>query len=262
MIRKILLPFGCILVLVACATETPPEPAETTETPEASGQAPGVSFLALHLYNPASDETHQQLLTALDELSQAVASVGHPETRYRVWKVTGEQTGDYGYLFGSLWADRDTYDAVHEHADYKAVMTKIEESGLEALEAEVYNRYTLLNPPTTPPPALPDEGPTFLSVHLFNLASAEAEKELVDMLEELNGAIANAGHPETRYGVWKVSGDQTGDYAYVFGSTWADRGAYDTAHEHPDYKALQEQHEDAFKNLIAEQIYNKYELVQ
>ena len=262
MIRRILLPLGCILVLMACATETPPEPAETTEAPEASGQAPGFSFLALHLYNPASDEAHQQLLTALDGLSQAVASVGHPETRYRVWKVTGEQSGDHGHLFGSLWADRATYDAVHEHADYKAVMTKIEESGLEALEAEVYNRYTLLNPPTTPPPALPDEGPTFLSVHVFNLPSAEAEEQLVGMLDELSGAIANAGHPETRYGVWKVSGDQAGDYAYVLGSAWADRATYDTTHEHDDYKALQEQHEETYKSLVGDEIYNKYELVQ
>jgi quinol monooxygenase YgiN len=262
MIRQILLPFGCILALVACATETPPEPAETTEAPEATEPASGPSLLALHLYNPASDDAHQQFLTGLGELSQAVASTGHPETRYRTWKVTGEQDGDYGYLFGSLWADRATYDAVHEHDDYTAVVTQLEDSGLEALEEEVYNRYELLNPPTTPPAPLPEAGPTFLSVHRFNLASAEAEQELVAMLEELSGAISEAGHPETQYGVWKVTGDRAGDHTYLFGSAWADRATYDTAHEHPSYKALQEKHEEAFKNLIDEQIYNKYELVQ
>jgi hypothetical protein len=262
MIRRILLPLGCILVLVACATETPPEPTETTEAPEASAQAPGFSFLALHLYNPASDDAHQQFLTTLGELSQAVASAGHPETRYRVWKVTGEQSGDYGHLFGSLWADRATYDAVHEHDDYKAVMTPLEESGLEPFEAEVYNRYTLLNPPTTALPPMAEGGPTFLSVHVFNLASAEAEEQLVGILDELSGAIAKAGHPETAYGVWKVSGDQTGDYGYVFGSTWADRATYDTVHENDDYMALQEQHQETYKSLVGDEIYNKYELVQ
>ena len=262
MIRRILMPLGCILVLVACATETPPEPAETTQAPEATEQAPGFSFLALHLYNPASDDAHQQLLAGLGELSQAVAGAGHPETRYRTWKVTGEQDGDFGHLFGSLWADRATYDAVHEHDDYKAVVTPFEDPGLEALEGEVYNRYELLNSPTTAPAPMPDGGPTFLSVHLFNLASTDAEKELVGIQEEFNDALSEAGHPETRYAVWKVTGDQTGDYAYVSGSAWADRATYDTAHEHPSYKALQEKHEEAYKNLVDEQIYNKYELVQ
>ena len=51
----------------------------------------------------------------LDEFSEVVARAGHPETRYRVWKVTGEQAGDHAYLFGSAWVDRDVYDAVHAH---------------------------------------------------------------------------------------------------------------------------------------------------
>jgi quinol monooxygenase YgiN len=260
MIRKILLPFGCILALVACATETPPEPAETTEAPEATEPASGPSLLALHLYNPASDDAHQQFLTGLGELSAAVASVGHPETRYRVWKVAGEQAGDHGHLFGSVWADRATYDAVHEHDDYKAVMAKLEDSGLEALEGEIYNKYTLQNPSTPPASPMPDA--TYLSVHVFNLASAEAENELVGILEEFNGAISEAGYPQTRYGVWKVSGDQAGDHAYLSGSLWADRAAYDAAHEYPSYKALSEKHGDALEKLIPEEIYNKYELVQ
>lgn len=261
MIGRLLLSLGGILVLAACATETPPETPETTEASEMAAPA-SPTFLALHLYNPASDDAHQQFLTFLDELSQAVASAGHPETRYRVWKVTGEQAGDHGYLFGSLWADRATYDAVHEHDAYKAVMTPFEESGLEPFEAEVYNRYAALNPPTTGLAPMPEGGPTFLAVHLFNLPSAEAEEQLVGMLDDLNGAISEAGHPETQYGVWKVTGEQNGDYAYVFGSAWADRAAYDAAHEHAEYKALMEQHQEAYENLIPEQIYNKYELLQ
>ncbi len=262
MIRRVLLPLGGILVLAACTTETPPETPETTEATEMAAPASGPTFLALHLYNPASDDAHQQFLTFLDELTQAVASAGHPETRYRVWKVTGEQTGDHGYLFGSLWADRATYDAVHEHDAYKAVMTPFEESGIEPFEAEVYNRYTALNPPTTGLAPISEVGPTLLAVHLFNLPSAEAEEQLVGILDDLNGAISKAGHSETRYGVWKVTGEQTGDYAYAFGSAWADRAAYDAVHDDQDYKALREQHQEAYDNLIPDEIYNKYDLLQ
>ena len=261
MIRRILLPLGCILVLAACATETPPEVAETTEPPETTESLSGPSFLSLHLYNPASDDAHQQFLASFGEFNQAVASSGHPETRYRAWKVTGEQTGDYGYLFGSVWTDRATYDAVHDHDDYKAVMTRFEQSGLEPFEEEVINRYVALNPPSTEQARMPEEGPTFLSVHFFNLASAEAEEQLVAMMDDFSGVISEAGHPETRYGIWKVSGEQTGGHAYLFGSAWADRDTYDAVHERPDYKALQEKHGEAYESLIPEQIYNKYELV-
>jgi quinol monooxygenase YgiN len=260
MIKRILLPLGCVLALAACAAEPPPEPVETTEAPEATAPPSGPTFLALHLYNPASDEAHQQFLTVLDELNQAVASAGHPETRYGVWKVTGEQAGEHSHLFGSLWADRATYDAVHEHADYKAVFAKFEESGLEPFEAEVYNRYTAVNPAGSGP--MPEGGLTFLSVHVFNLASAEAETQLVGMLNEFNEAVTAAGHPETRYRVWKVTGEQTGEHAYVFGSGWADRATYDAVHEHADYKALQEKHREAYERLMGEQVYNHYERIQ
>jgi len=83
-------------------------------------------------------------LTFLDELNQAVASSGHPETQYRTWKVTGEQTGDYAYLFGSVWADRATYDTVHEHPNYKAVWERHEETYQSLIPEEVYNQYERL----------------------------------------------------------------------------------------------------------------------
>ena len=256
MIRNILLPLGCLLMLAACATETPePEVA----APETTEPVSGPPFLALHLYNPASDGAHQQLLSGLDELSQVVASSGHPETQYRVWKVTGEQTGDYGYAFGSVWADRATYDAVHEHDDYKAVMARVEQAGLEPFAEEVYNQYVELNPPATERAPRPEGGSTSLALYLFNLPSAEAEEQLLSMLDEFNKAISKAGHPETRYGVWKVTGEQTGDYAYIFASVWADQATYDAVHEHADYKAVLERHDETLESLLSEEVYNRYE---
>ncbi len=258
MIRNILLPLGCLIMLAACATETEtPEP--EVVAPETTETVSGPSFLALHLYNPASDDAHQQFLTNVDELNEVVASSGHPETQYRVWKVTGEQTGDYGYLFGSVWTDRATYDAVHEHDDYKAVMARFEQAGLEPFEEEVYNQYVELNPPATERAPRPEGGSILLALHLFNLPSAEAEEQLLSVLDDFNGAISKAGHPETRYGVWKVTGEQTGDYAYIFASVWADRATYDTVHEDADYKAVMERHEETYESLLPEDVYNRYE---
>jgi hypothetical protein len=258
MTKSTFLPLGCILGLVACAPETPPEPAATAEA--AAAPSSGPTFLSLHLYNPPSDEAHQRLLTLLDELNQAVARAGHPETRYVVWKVTGEQAGEHSHLFGSVWADRATYDAVHEHEDYRAVMAGAEEAGLEPFEGEVYNHYTAVEPSASAP--WPEGGPTYLSLHRFNLASAEAEAELASMLDEFSEVVARAGHPETRYRVWKVTGEQAGDHAYLFGSAWVDRDVYDAVHAHADYKALQEKHQEAYERLPSEQIYNKYERIQ
>jgi len=259
MIRKVLLLLGSVLMMTACGAETPAPEAVTEESAETTETASGPAFLALHLYNPASDDTHQEFLASLAELNEAVASSGHPETEYRAWKVTGEQAGDFGYLFGSVWTNRAAYDAAHEHDDYKAVMARIEQAGSEPFAAEVYNRYVAVSAPATESPQVPAGNFTSLSLHLFNLPSAEAEAQLLGMFDDFNAAIDKAGHPETRYGLWKVTGEQTGDYAYVSGSLWADRAVYDAVHEHAEYKAVMETHQEAFENLIPEEVYNRYE---
>ena len=166
---RLLFLFALFFGFSACASETPePEAAETPEVTEMAEAPSGPPFLALHLYNPASDEAHQRFLGFLSELNEAVASTGQSNTQYRVWKVTGEPTGDYTYLFGSIWADRATYDAVHDHDAYKAVMARIENSGLKPFQAEVYNRYSLLNPASGETPPMPGDGATYLSMHLLN----------------------------------------------------------------------------------------------
>jgi hypothetical protein len=108
---------------------------------------------------------------------------------------------------------------------------------------------------------MPGEGPTLLATHLFNLPSAESEQELVSMLEEFNAAVAAAGHPETRYTLWKVTGEQAGDYTYLFGSLWADREVYDAVHAHPAHQSLMETYGEAYQAMVGEEVYNQYERV-
>ena len=251
---------GCALLLTACGAESPPpEAVEPAEPAAATEPEQSPAFLALHVYNPTSDEAHEQFLARLGELNRAVASSGHPETQYRAWKVMGEQAGDYGYLFGSLWADRATYEAVHEHDDYKAVMARFEQEGFEPFEGEVYNQYVALNRSATEPPPMPEGGPKLLALHRFNLPSTAAEQQLAGILNDFTEAVGHAGHPETAYALWKVTGEQAGEFAYVFGSLWADQAAYDAAHEHADFQAVMETHEAAYQGLITEEVYNRYE---
>jgi hypothetical protein len=260
MTRRVLTLMGCLIVAAACA-ETPEPDATEEAAVETTEAAPGPSFLALHLYNPASEAVHQQFLAGFGPLNAAIAEAGQPQTQYAAWKVTGDQAGDYGYMFGSIWADRATYDAVHGHEAYATAMAALEEAGIEPAADEIYNRYEQLSPPATDPAPMPGEGPTLLATHLFNLPSAESEQELVSMLEEFNAAVAAAGHPETRYTLWKVTGEQAGDYTYLFGSLWADREVYDAVHAHPAHQSLMETYGEAYQAMVGEEVYNQYERV-
>ena len=141
--------FMLVLILGLSPAASESQPPETAKAPEptATKRPAAPPFLAIHHYNPASDEAHRKLLGFLAELNEAVARTGLAKTEYVAWQVTGKQSGDFGYVFGSLWPDRATYDAVHEHEVYKAVVARFMETGLEPFAAELYNRYILLNPP-------------------------------------------------------------------------------------------------------------------
>ncbi len=247
-----------IALAVACAGEAP-EPEVPDAASAAAGPAAGSALLALHRYNPTSDEAHLRFTEWLGELNAAVAAAGHPETQYRAWRVTGEQSGPYEYLFGSLWADRATYDHVHQSEGYLAVMAEVEAAGMEPIREEVYNQYVPVSPQAEAP-AMPGDGPTFASVHFLNLAPG-TEDDLVAMLEALNEAVAAAGHPETRYALWRVEGEQTGDYRYMFGSLWADRATYDAVHADPGYLEVQQAGADEYASLVTDEVYNRYERV-
>ena len=101
---------------------------------------PKEAFKALHLVTLKSAADVTTLQAAIADMNKAVATAGHPDIRYRVYKVFGKQAGAHNYLWESSWPSGDVYQKVHEHPEWVAASRKHPE--LEALmKGEVYNRY-------------------------------------------------------------------------------------------------------------------------
>lgn len=122
----------CVLAgAVSLAQELPPPP-ETT-------------FKALHLFNLAPTDTEEKVLAVLADLNAVTAKAGHPEIRYRLWKVSGPQQGGHAYLFESTWPGRAVYEKIHDHPDFQAAVDK-HPGAREMLKDEVYNRLVEVPP--------------------------------------------------------------------------------------------------------------------
>jgi hypothetical protein len=103
-----------------------------------------------------------------------------------------------------------------------------------------------------PPPREP-----FKTVHLVNVTSASDVAELQAMMEDLNGVVATAGYPETRYRLFKVAGKQAGAYNYLLESFWPGAEAYDRVHKSPEWLAAVKKHPD-FDRITKDRVYNRY----
>lgn len=98
----------------------------------------------------------------------------------------------------------------------------------------------------------------FKALHLFNLSSPDAEKQLVAALDDLNKAIVQAGQPKSTYRAWKVAGKQEGNTTYLFESTWPSGAVYETVHNGPAYKAAFARMSAVAENLFKDHVYNRY----
>ena len=73
-------------------------------------------------------------------INAAIEKAGHKDVRYRLYKVTGKQSGKYEYLWESSWPSGEVYRKIHEIPAWKAVAGK--HPNVNALlKDEIYNRY-------------------------------------------------------------------------------------------------------------------------
>jgi hypothetical protein len=97
------------------------------------------------------------------------------------------------------------------------------------------------------------------SHHLFNLPETLSEDQFAGMLQELNEAIAKAGYEHAGYRFWKVAGEQTGEYQYLWEGQWPSQEAYDAIHSHPEYEAAVARTQSRYDMLAeAGHVYNRY----
>jgi hypothetical protein len=107
---------------------------------------PKGAFKTVHLVTlgPTEEAT---LTAALAEINAAVAKAGHPQIRYRLYKVTGKQAGNYNYMWEAAFPSGAVYDAVHKSPAFEAAVKKHPE--VEQLRKnEVYNRYVEVTRPS------------------------------------------------------------------------------------------------------------------
>ena len=103
-----------------------------------------------------------------------------------------------------------------------------------------------------------EEGPAIKSHHLLNLPSDVSEADLAEALGTLNAAVAEAGYPEAGYSLWKVTGEQAGDYAYLWEGDWPSQEGYDVIHESESWQAAWEATAEMGEALRPQHVYNRY----
>lgn len=109
-----------------------------------SGSA-GPGLMTMHLTTLPPDK-EQEFLSVLNEYNQLFSKLGYPNVRYRLWKVSGKQAGEYAHMWQSFWPSRAVYDKVHENEAYKKLAEKYRAFGEATVKAEVYNHYVELEP--------------------------------------------------------------------------------------------------------------------
>lgn len=101
-----------------------------------------------------------------------------------------------------------------------------------------------------------------LALHLLQLASDAEAVDLANRLDAFNTVVAEAGHPEVRYSVWRNTGERDTTYSHVFGSVWPDRATYDRVHGLEAYQTLMQEQMDELESITENDTYGRYTFVR
>jgi quinol monooxygenase YgiN len=101
----------------------------------------------------------------------------------------------------------------------------------------------------------------FRTVHLVNLKSVENEAEFIAISNNFNEVVAELGYQNIRYNIWKESGYHEGQYKYIFESTWPDQETFDKVHKNEKFQAVWKTNKAVWDELIKEDTYNRYILL-
>jgi hypothetical protein len=120
------------LVLCGFLTLTPAPAQSPTNDPE---------FKTVHLLNFKSPDGEQKLLSILREFNDLFVKLGHPQIRYRVWKVAAEPRGRTRYLWESTWPSRALYQKVHNLPEYRTTFDRLSPQIAQLMSDHIYDQY-------------------------------------------------------------------------------------------------------------------------
>jgi hypothetical protein len=100
--------------------------------------------------------------------------------------------------------------------------------------------------------------PAIKSHHLINIPDSISEGDVAAALSEVNSAIAEIGYPDAGYRLWKVTGEQSGEYVYIWEGNWPSWEAYRNIHDDSAYLTAMGNNESVFGALTDDQVYNRY----
>jgi hypothetical protein len=106
-----------------------------------SQKDPAPAYKAVHLMKLTSPKAEANLLTIVAEFNKLYTEIGYPNIRYRVWKISGKQSGQFTHIWESEWPDKATYDKVHGLKEVTELITRHEKELREILKDQLYNRY-------------------------------------------------------------------------------------------------------------------------
>ena len=109
---------------------------------------------------------------------------------------------------------------------------------------------------TTPNSQEPAPREAFKAVHLVNLAADDVTM-FVSAIRDVNAVLADAGHSEIRYRLYKVVGKQSGDYNYLWESSWPSGAVFDDVHRNPAFLSAVKKH-PIIERLMKNEVYNRY----
>ena len=105
-----------------------------------SAAAPGPAFKTVHVFNlPEGDA--EQLTAIMRQYNALFVRLGHPEARYRLWKLESAAADHPAYLWESTWPSRAAYDQLHADAAYQELLKSTFPRLSQLLKDHAYGQY-------------------------------------------------------------------------------------------------------------------------
>lgn len=103
--------------------------------------------------------------------------------------------------------------------------------------------------------------PGFRTVYHMHLKSDEDEAIFIEIADVFNELVEELGYQNVKFNFWKFTGDKQGKYGYIFESNWSDKETFDKVFKDEKFKKTLSIWYPKFESMIAEGIYNRYELL-